>query len=154
MKLLLFIIFLISGAASAEDYSHLKSEKYWKDTPTVYVCQDSNIDLEIVSRAIKYWADAGYEINPTPKRKSCALPSAYGQIVIDNFRDGNPRNVNGTSKLRNYEGYKYFTRVDIKIKKSLSKEVEIFKHELGHAVGLNDEHNDPRSIMVHKKVYD
>jgi hypothetical protein len=107
-----------------------------------------------VTRAIKYWSDAGFNINPKPKRKDCSSPSTYGQIVIDNFRDGNPRDLNGTSRLRNYKGYKYFTRVDIKIKKSLSNEVDIFKHELGHAVGLNDEYDDPYSIMVHKKGYD
>ena len=157
MKFFLFVMIFFSNVSIAGDFHHLEKGFYWKDTPTVFLCDRTSIDPEVVKKAISFWIDSGYRLNPVPEYKNCKEEPRQGEIRIDYLRNSsdnlNPSTHNGVSETYNFSNTKMYYCAELWINKELQEHVEIFKHELGHAVGLKDEYNNHASVMTHRKNY-
>ena len=154
MKFFLFILILVSSIANANEFKYLQSESYWTVRPAVFVCSDTNINIDLVKEAIKFWIDNGFNIDPNPSYKDCDRPISFGQITIDYFEEGdNPKNLNGRTREWSYIGKNELLEVEIKIKPSLENEIDLIKHELGHALGLDDDRTGKAVVMRHARNY-
>ena len=155
MKFLLLILILLTSVANASDFDHLKSGKYWSNPPSVLICEGTTIDKRVVSQAIQFWISQGYKIQTSVKTKDCSQKIKIGQIVIDYFSPGdNPEYFNAVAHSFNFKGDSMQRAyAKIYVRKSLQDEPDIYKHELGHALGLDDEYNNYDSVMTHEKVY-
>ena len=128
MKFFLFIVMLVSNIANANEFKHLQSDSYWTVEPSVFVCSDTNININLVQEAIKFWIDNGFNVN-------------------------NPNNSNGRSREYTYSGQHALLEVEIAIKASLENEIDLLKHELGHALGLDDDTTGSAVVMRHSRMY-
>ena len=154
MKFFLLIVMMVSNIANANEFKYLQSDNSWTTKPAVFVCNDTNIDIGLVKKAIKFWVDHGFNINPKPSFKDCSAPIAFGQITIDYFKEGdNPNNFNGRSREYTYSGQHTLLEVEITIKASLENEIDLLKHELGHALGLDDDRTGKALVMRHSRKY-
>ena len=154
MKFFLFIVMLVSNTANANEFKHLQSDSYWTVKPSVFVCSGTNININLVQEAIKFWIDNGFNVNPKPSYKDCNTPISFGQITIDYFKKGdNPNNSNGRSREYTYAGQHALLEVEIAIKASLENEIDLLKHELGHALGLDDDTTGSAVVMRHSRMY-
>ena len=137
MKFFLFILILVSSIANANEFKYLQSESYWTVRPSVFVCSDTDINID-----------------PNPSYKDCDRPISFGQITIDYFEEGdNPKNLNGRTREWSYIGKNELLEVEIKIKPSLENEIDLIKHELGHALGLDDDRTGKAVVMRHARNY-
>ena len=157
MKFFLFIMIFFGNTSTAGDFHHLEKGFYWQSTPTVFLCNNTSIDPEIVKNAIDFWIGAGYSLNPIPKYKNCKEKPRQGEIRIDYLRNSsdnfNPSTHNGISETYNFSNTKVYYYAALWINKDLQGHTAIFKHELGHAMGLKDEYNNYMSVMTHHKNY-
>ena len=155
MKFLLFVFILFSSVANASDFNHLINGKYWGTPPSVFVCSDTAIDKKIVSQAVDFWISQGFKIQRDVRIKDCSQGIKIGQITIKYFAPGdNPEYYNAVAHSYNFENNNMKRAyAKIYVRKSLKDEVDIYKHEIGHALGLNDEYNNYDSVMTHEKVY-
>ena len=70
------------------------------------------------------------------------------------FKKGdNPKNSNGRSREYTYTGQNVLLEVEIAIKVSLENEIDLLKHELGHALGLDDDTTGSAVVMRHSRMY-
>lgn len=155
MKFFIFIMILVSSIGHASDFDHLRSNKYWTTTPSVYVCNNTAIDTQVVKQAVDFWIDQGFKINPHVNHKDCNNPIKIGQIVIEYFAPGkNPSYYNALANSYNFKNnsnHRAYSK--IYVRKSLEKEVDIYKHEIGHSLGLEDDYSNYDSVMTHEKIY-
>ena len=155
MKFLLFVLVLFSSVANAGEFDHLRNGKYWGAPPSVFICSGTSIDKNIVSQAVNFWISQGFKIQKDVKVKDCSREIQIGQITIEYFGSGeNPEYYNAVAHSYNFENNsmkKAYAK--LYVRKSLKDEVDIYKHEIGHAIGLSDEYSDYQSFMTHEKVY-
>jgi hypothetical protein len=155
MKFFLFILLLLSNVSLAGEFDNLRSDNYWKSPPDVFVCNNTSINKAIVEQAVSFWVNQGFKINSKVGLKDCNGPLIVGQIIITYFEQGQNR------ESFNAADHSYNFKIDttrrayskIFIKPSLRNEVDIFKHEIGHSLGLKDSYNNHESVMTHSKSY-
>ena len=154
MKFFLFLILLITNFAHAGEFKTLESGFGWNTLPAVFVCENSGIQKEKVKQAIDFWNSKGYRLKEDPVYKRCDGETKYGQITIDTFKQGeNLENKNGNASLYSFSGTKNYYCVEIKLNKNLANELELIKHELGHAIGLDDDPTGYLEVMIHQRDY-
>ena len=104
MKFFLFIMVLVSSIGHASDFDHLRSNKYWTTTPSVYVCNNTSIDTQVVKQAVDFWINQGFKIKPSVRHKDCNRSIEVGQIVIEYFAPGgNPNYYNALANSYNFK---------------------------------------------------
>ena len=158
MYLLISSIIFLSSAV-AEDFENLRIY-YWAEPPEFVVCEGSGVSLAIVKEAANFWRNQGQNIGRVYKR-SCGDEMRFGEVefyMLDDLRPVNENSnitndftIKGLTNLNVYKddaGAKTseVSRGKIYINSSYAQDLDLFKHEMGHALGYG--HSDVESSVL------
>ena len=123
-------------------------KKYnWESLPVIEIWPESNITVQEVEKAMKYWnEEVGFEYAKVKKVAYCSLNKESTIQITDGRHIENARELGMTHvHTYHYEGSKRVKYVDYAIvsiptnAQDYHKE-NLIKHELGHAIGYG--HSD------------
>ena len=161
--MMFFLLFLMAFQADNAAYDHNPFTKFykvsifsqkplkkykWSHPPRIRVCQDTEVSLERVHRAVNYWERLGYEfgeiyldrhsfcMNPKDNEIAVVLPS---QGVAD---DKMAATRLYTSKLTDE-----IIKAKIFIFPRSGRKERVLEHELGHALGW--QHYNRKNHIMH-----
>ena len=146
--MLLIYISLFSNVLEANE----NIKYFWDETPTIKICEDSNLEIETVRENFEFMA---YEYNIPKFQKKLEIQKTecpdeidheYDNLIfIKNFKVNEYKYANTITNwtMKNKEKHVnnaiiYFPNV---IEDSI-KEI-ILRHEIGHAIGYKHIENDP-----------
>ena len=149
MNFLLTLLFA-STVSHAEDLEHLRTA-YWNNrVPNVVICNGSNIDTDLVARAIQSWEERGENIGSVT-RKSCGSrlsPGEIGVYVTNDLRYDDSEGETIRNVYNNSDGSQSdrIHHARIYIRPQNIDSFILIEHELGHALGFDDTY-DKDSVM-------
>lgn len=130
-------------------FSQKPLRKYkWENSPKIRLCQETEISLERVRRAVNYWERLGYEfgeiyldrfshcMNPKDNEIAIVLPT---QGIVD---DKMAATRIYTSKFTNE-----IIKAKIYILPRSGKKERVLEHEIGHALGW--QHYNRKNHIMH-----
>jgi hypothetical protein len=151
MKPLFIFYLLMTSPTNAGNFKSLEKRKWLKVMPRVLVCQDS-IDMKLAIEAVNFWKKQGYQLKDPTERKNCKTTVEIDTIKF--IRQLPSHNIlinqNGITN-RKFDGNRMFG-ANIIIKTRLNDKLELIKHELGHALGLEHSSNTSH-VMYHLHSY-
>ncbi len=137
-------LFLISSICFGYEY-HAK----WHDRPDVIICESSNVNKESFIQAIDYWEQRGYNIvNDIIFKRECNHNRIEDTIVV---RSDDGRVKDYQHAVTNIKwSDKNLVFATIYISEGSENNLNVLKHELGHAFGIK--HTSDNSDIMYKKV--
>jgi len=116
----------------------------WAIPPNIVVCSGSDVEMDTVRRATKFWERLGYKFGDIRKAKRDDYACATGmpplnQILIDipsqGFQFGKHL---GTTRTWHYTESNLAIRAKIEIVSGWGNAARVLEHEMGHAFGWRD----------------
>lgn len=161
MSNLLFLLAMTSVKADENDFYFDKSfnfnydykhEKYWKDLPNVYVCEDADLGVDSLRIAINFWEEKGYVLNLQEEKVNCNDISTNQGIYF--IKNSGLDLVNYFGETINFvypnsDNLIYRSEVKINNKNNIHNHPEVIIHEIGHALGI-EHHSSDQSVMYSK----
>ena len=144
LLLVIFVAIVSNALADSENLEHLRWRVWSQHVPNIVVCNDADIDNEVLLEAINMWKSRGERIGKTVRRSCRGVPSFgdiniyesdtrpgenYGTTVTTVYLDSKKRKTNSLAYAR------------IWIKSDYTDSVNLIAHEIGHALGYRHTSN-------------
>ncbi len=108
----------------------------WDVTPTIRICQSSEVDVYRVSHASRYWEKLGYKFDGVylDSSPTCMNPR-FGEILVA-LPEGDFRSSHmASTKIYTHVKNNTIVKAKIYITPRNSKKQRVLEHEIGHALG-------------------
>jgi len=111
---------------------------YWtKNIPDVIICNNSQIDILILEKAISSWEKRGEKIGSILFKKCFESQTLPGTIEI--YEDDKiTGSAYGITSVKSYMNTKEIISAKIWIKSDYANSSILLEHEIGHALGFRD----------------
>jgi len=143
MNFLLTLLFA-STVSYAEDLEHLRAAHWENRVPDVVICNGSNINTDLVERAVQSWEERGENIGRIT-RKSCGSRLSSGEIgvyITNDLRYSTSEGETIRNVYNDHDGSpsNRIHHARIYIRPQNVDSFILIEHELGHALGFDDTH--------------
>ncbi len=130
-------------------FSQKPVQKYnWIRPPQIRVCENTEISLERVRRAVNYWERLGYEFGKIYlDRFSFCMNPKENEIAIVLPSQGIPDDKMAATRVYTSKFTGEIMKAKIFILPRSGRKERVLEHELGHALGW--QHYNHRSHIMH-----
>lgn len=111
---------------------------YWtKNIPDVIVCNNSQIDVLVLEKALSSWEERGEKIGNVFFKECFEFKTQTGTIEIYE-NDEITGSAYGLTSVKSYKDTKEIISAKIWIKSDYTDSIILLEHEMGHALGFRD----------------
>ena len=144
------VFFLLTSTAQAYERIDFRQKYVWTYKPTIVICSDSDVSIEIVQEALDFWKPFLFPYNEKIIRKKCYGNFYAGEIRIAGQRDLNTTEFYALTEL-DVNGFAMESAI-IKFEKGTTDNLELLIHELGHGLGVWHSDESDESHIMHTHV--
>jgi hypothetical protein len=136
-----FISFFILGFkhTHTSDYQMetLRSFYWTENIPDIIVCNNAQVDILILEKAISSWEKRGEKIGNVLFKECVEGQTLTGTVEI--YEDDKiTGSAYGLTALKSYKSTKEIISAKIWIKSDYTDSIILLEHEIGHALGFRD----------------
>tara|TARA_R100000008_G_scaffold54998_1_gene33647 strand:- start:213 stop:737 length:525 start_codon:yes stop_codon:yes gene_type:complete len=163
MRFVLFFVCFLSGAAEEKmPIAYSPTEVFavgkpqqrakWFINPNIRVCDSTEVTYSRISRAVRYWENAGYVFDNiiTDSSPDCMNP-LHGEIIITIPESGFANHHMASTRIYTSTKTGDIVKAKIQILPKNARKERVIEHEIGHALGWM--HYRQKSHIMHPTWY-
>ena len=157
LSVLLLGVQTLSVSAKTESITPASNYRFNSKESTYVIDKQSKYYKTVWKKAISAWNKVGFSWKKSSSSKIhlMSLTMKQDKRKVDNKSDRMTKNIAGTCIIWSYKGTDIIAKADVKLNKDTLKKnhytqkerINVAEHELGHALGLNHNLKNSKSVM-------